>query len=128
MRCVLDASAVLAMLNDEPGGERAAVAIDSSVISAVNLAEVAAALVRRGNSASQARAILEALALTVVPVDEAMAIEAGLMRQITDRAGLSLADRFCLVLSRRLSSPALTTDRDWASVASDVGVVVEVIR
>lgn len=67
-------------------------------------------------------------ALTIVAADEAMAMEAGFMRRITDRARLSLGDRFCLALSRRLSSPALTTDRGWASVAGDLGVVVELIR
>lgn len=128
MRAVLDASAVLAALLDEPGATRVGEALDAGVVSAVNLAEIAAALVRNGASDREARAVLKALALTVVPADEAMAIDAGLMRPITDRAGLSLGDRFCLALARRLGAPALTADRKWGEVAEALGVEVELIR
>src|SRR3954468_13135850 len=128
MRIVLDASAVLAALLDEPGARRVGEALDAAVISAVNLAEIAAALVRNGAGEAEARAVLQALALTVVPADEALAIDAGLMRPITDRAGLSLGDRFCLALARRLGAPALTADRKWSEVAEALGVEVEMIR
>lgn len=57
-----------------------------------------------------------------------MAVEVGLMRPLTDRAGLSLGDRFCLALGRRLRAPVLTADRQWALIADDVGVKVELIR
>ena len=121
MRFVLDASALLAGLNAEPGADRVAAAVDSAVISAVNFAEVVGGVAPRGNSAEQVRAILEALACTVVPADEEMAIDAGLMRALTDRAGLSLGDRFCLALGRRLRAAVLTADRQWALVADEVG-------
>ena len=128
MRFVLDASALLAGLNAEPGADRVAAALDNAVVSAVNFAEVAGGLARGGNSVERLRAILQALACTVVPADEEMAIEAGLMRALTDRAELSLGDRFCFALGRRLRAPVLTADRQWALVADDVGVRVEVIR
>jgi PIN domain nuclease of toxin-antitoxin system len=128
VRFVLDASALLAGLNGEPGADRVAAALDSAVVSAVNFAEVAGGLARGGNSPERVRAVLLALTCTVVAVDEEMAIDAGLMRALTDRAGLSLGDRFCLALCRRLRAPVLTTDRQWALIADDVGVKVEVIR
>jgi PIN domain nuclease of toxin-antitoxin system len=128
VRVVLDASAVLAALLREPGAERVGRALDAAVISAVNVAEVAAGLVRNGASEREARAVLKALALTVIPADEELAIDAGLMRPVADRAGLSLGDRFCLALARRLGSPALTTDRSWQSVAAALGAEVELIR
>ena len=128
MRFVLDASALLAGLNGEPGADRVAAALDSAVVSAVNFAEVVGGLARGGNSPERVRSVLLALACTVVPADEEMAIDAGLMRALTDRAGLSLGDRFCLALCRRLRAPVLTTDRQWALIADDVGVKVEVIR
>lgn len=128
MRIVLDASALLAALLKEPGAERVASALDAAIISAVNLAEVTAGLIRNGASAREARAILQALSMTVVPADEELAIDAGLMRPITDRAGLSLGDRFSLALARRVGSPALTTDRSWKEVAEPLGVEVELIR
>lgn len=128
MRTVLDASALVAGLLKEPGAERVGAALDAAVISAVNLAEVTAALVRNGASEREARAALQATAVTVVPADEALAIDAGLLRAITDRAGLSLGDRFCFALARRLGSPAMTTDRSWTLVAEAAGIEVELIR
>jgi ribonuclease VapC len=128
MRVILDASALLAGLNGEPGADRVAAALDSAVVSAVNFAEVAGGLARGGNSAERVRAVLAALACIVIPADEETAIDAGLMRALTDRAGLSLGDRFCLALGRRLRAPVMTADRQWALIADDVGVRVEVIR
>src|SRR5574337_356973 len=128
MRVVLDASALLAGLNGEPGADRVAAALDFAVMSAVNFAEVAGSLARGGNRPDDVRAILRALACTVMPADEEIAIDVGLMRPLTDRAGLSLGDRFCLALGRRLHAPVLTADRQWAMIANDVGVKVELIR
>jgi ribonuclease VapC len=63
MRLVLDASALLAGLNGEPGADRVAAALDGAVVSAVNFAEVAGGLARGGNSPERVRAVLQALAL-----------------------------------------------------------------
>lgn len=128
MRHVLDASAILAALNDEAGADRVAAALPGGVISAVNMAEVAAGLLRGGNKPVQVRAVLRALGCAVISADEEMAIDAGLLRAVTDRAGLSLADRFCFALARRLSLPILTTDRQWSRVAGAAEVSVELIR
>ena len=111
----------------EPGADRVATALDSAVGSAVNFAEVAGALARGGASPERLRAVLQTLACTVVSADEDMAIEAGLMRARTDRAGLSLGDRFCLALGRRLRALVLTADRQWALIADEAGVC-EMIR
>ncbi|MEA3060817.1 MAG: hypothetical protein QOJ94_598 [Sphingomonadales bacterium] len=128
MRTVLDASALLAGLLKEPGAARVAEALDAAVMSAVNVAEVAAALARNGAGEREVRSALRAVAVTTLPADEELAIEAGLLRSVTDRAGLSLGDRFCLALARRLGAPALTTDRMWLEVADEIGVEVELIR
>ena len=128
MTVVLDASALLALLNDEPGCERVAEALDDAVIGVVNLAEVAAGLIAKGKSEVQARAALRALACDVVGADEELALDAGFLRRMTQSKGLSLADRFCLALARRLGAAALTADRNWTSVADAVGVEVILIR
>ena len=128
MRYVLDASAILAALNDEPGAKRVGDALPDGVVSAVNIAEVAAGLLRSGRKPVQVRAALRLLACDVIPADEEMAIDAGLLRDVTDRAGLSLGDRFCLALARRLDFPAMTADRHWLKVAEDAEVTVELVR
>lgn len=128
MKCVLDASALLAAINGEPGGERVDDVIEMALISAVNYSEVMAGLIKFGNSEADARQILATLGCTVMAADEELAIDAGLMRASTDRAGLSLADRFCLALARRVGAMVLTSDRQWSEIADAVGVRVQQIR
>ncbi len=102
--------------------------LDDALVSTVNLAEVVAALARDGNPEEDVRAILAALMVAAIAPDEAAAIDAGLLRSITDPAGLSLGDRFCLALARRLRAPVVTADRAWRKTAKPTGVEVRVIR
>ncbi len=123
---VLDASALLALLNEEPGHEIVASVISEAVISAVNLSEVVGKLADQGIADQELRRAIDALGLGVIPFDEAQAYAAGLMRPVTRRAGLSLGDRACLGLARLRKAPAYTTDRGWRTVKG--GVQVRPIR
>jgi ribonuclease VapC len=124
---VLDASAVLAMLQGEPGTERVMEAIAAGAgISAVNLAEVVGKLGEHGMPEADIRAALALLQITVEPFTQEDAIRAGLLRLATKSAGLSLGDRACLALALRLAQPVLTADRQWANVT--VSVSVEILR
>ncbi len=122
---VLDASAVLALLQDEPGGDRVLDSLPGGLISSVNLSEVVAKLAELGMPESEIRLALS-LGLEVVPFDEAQAYSAGALRPVTRSAGLSLGDRACLALALSRDLPALTTDRVWRDMGIDVEV--EVIR
>ena len=61
-------------------------------------------------------------AITVEPFTTADSIETACLRPLTRSAGLSLADRACLALARRLSTPVLTADQAWIGLAPDVDV------
>jgi ribonuclease VapC len=123
---VLDASALLAHLRDEPGADIVAEAIASgAVISTVNLAEVFSRVADRGGDPAKLAADLTQSglldgAITVEPFTAADAIDAGRLRPLTRDAGLSLGDRACLALARRLDAPALTADIGWQGVAHGV--------
>lgn len=124
-RAVLDASALLALLNDEPGASMAADALDGEpVMSAVNLSEVVAKLVDAGIDQGEVRDLLDGLQIEVAAFDEDAAHEAGALRPATRRAGLSFGDRACLALGVRLGVPVLTADRGWRSLGLPVEVVV----
>lgn len=123
---VLDASALLALLLDEPGGSGAAERMHGAWIGAVNLAEVVGRLVDGGVPEDACREALGGLDLRVVPFDESAAYAAGALRASTRKAGLSLGDRACLALARRLDRPALTADRAWSRLR--VGVEIEILR
>lgn len=124
-RAVLDASAVLAVANAEPGADRVT-GRPPGVMSAVNVAEVYTKLLRAGVPAADIAYGIDALAVEVVPFDRAQAEAAASLHARTRSLGLSLADAACLALGVRRGLPVLTTDRAWA-VVDDIGPV-EVIR
>lgn len=123
---VLDASALLALLNKEPGHEEIAWVVPRAAISAVNLSEVAAKLAESGMPGEAIRDALEGLALETHDFGRELAFQAGLMRPLTRSRGLSLGDRACLALGQQLNLPVLTTDRAWEGL--DLGVEVRLIR
>jgi len=126
---VLDASAVLAMLFDEPGRVAVEDAIAAgAMISTVNLAEVMARLVRDGVTAGLAADALSRLPVLVQDLDHDVAIRSGALVTQTRPYGLSLGDRVCLALAAREKAPALTADRAWDRVAGEISVTVRLIR
>jgi ribonuclease VapC len=123
---VLDASALLAHLRGEPGGDLVADRLDSGAICAVNWTEVFQKLVDDGLSDITIRAALDGISAAVVIFDIPLAEDAGRLRRATRDRGLSLGDRACLALARREGLPVLTADRAWAEL--DLGVEVVLIR
>jgi ribonuclease VapC len=125
---VLDASALLALIREEPGGEAVAGAIARARMSAVNFAEVVSYLTYAGVPIDQIEDMLTPLPVIVVDADVELAWMAGRLRKKTAAAGLSLGDRFCLALAARDGLPAWTADRQWLSVADRLEVEVFIIR
>lgn len=123
---MIDASALLAMLQGEPGGEKIVRALPNAAISTVNVSEVMAMLCDKGLDADRTRETLEMLSINVVDFDFAQAIKAGSLRPATRAFGLSFGDRACLALALRDSAEVLTADRAWSKL--DLGVEVDVIR
>jgi len=122
MTVVLDASAVLTILNEEPGMTVVVEVLPLAVIGAVNISEAVAKLADGGMPGPEIQEAIEGLGLDVVPFDAELALAAGLLRPLTRLAGLSLGDRACLALGMRLHVPVLTADRSWAGLDLDVEV------
>lgn len=125
-RCVIDASALLALLNEEEGSDRVEREIPGAFVSTVNLSEVVAKLTDVGMPEDEIATAIEVLGLDIVDFDGQMAFRAGSMREKTRHAGLSLGDRACLALASILGMPALTADRRWKDV--DAGIEIHCIR
>jgi ribonuclease VapC len=125
---VLDASAVLALFNQEPGAKQVAQVLHDAVMSAVNYAEVVTYFIHAGRSLEQVQAIMRQITLTIVPADAEMAELAGHLRAATALAGLSLGDRFCLALAKLKGVPTWTADRQWQDISAAVGVEIIMVR
>ena len=123
---VLDASAALAVLNEEPGADEVWRFLPGALMSTVNAAEVSSKLTDGGASGRGATEFVRRLGLTLVSFGEADVLDTARLRETTRQAGLSLGDRACLALAERRGVPAVTTDRIWGTL--DVGVEVRLVR
>ena len=125
---VLDASAALALILQEPGAEQVIDALRSGAsMSAVNVAEVAARLHQEGWDQAEVALVFDELDIQILPFDADTALLSGSYRVPTRHLGLGLGDRACLATARIADSPALTADRAWLDLDIE-GVEVCCIR
>lgn len=129
---VLDASAMLAYLQDEPGAEIVENALaQGAYISIVNWAEVLSKVADMGEDPQVlAQRIKDegilGNSLEIISLSEVDAIAIAQLRPLTKSGGLSFGDRACLALGQRLKLPVMTADRTWTSL--NLGVQVNSIR
>jgi len=126
-RAVLDASALLAYLQHERGHAVVEPLLERAAISAVNLSEVLQKALAAGVSTDGLEADLDAVGVRAYAFDAEDAAHAAALWADTRKLGLSLGDRACLALAKRLRIPAYTADRVWAEVKV-VGVTVKTVR
>jgi ribonuclease VapC len=123
---VLDSSAILAVIFNEPGNEKVAPLLQGALLSAVNLAEVHTRLLLRGSPADFAWSRILSMGCEVCPFDFEQARATAELIAHTRPLGLSLGDRACLALAIQRHATVYTTDRAWKTL--DLGIEIEVIR
>jgi ribonuclease VapC len=124
---VIDSSALLALLNNEPGGNVVAPLLADAAMSAVNWSEVVQKALVHGVAATpeSLRADVESLGLELRPFTTSQAEAAAKLWSSTRHVGLALGDRACLSLALELGATVITADRAWAQLrlAAPVHVV-----
>ena len=126
MTVLLDASAVLAAILDEPGGDVAHDAMAEGAMTIVNQCEVLSRLTQGGLGIEEALSLVRPFELRLLPFEDRYAVEAARLRPVTLRHGLSLGDRVCLAHALLDGLPIVTADRAWTKL--DLGVDIRLIR
>jgi len=123
---VLDSSAILAVLFNEPGARTVLPILRGALLSTVNQAEVHTRMLESGGRASEAWSWITSLQCEICFFTDAQARVAAELRTISKPYGLSLGDRACLALAIERKATVYTTDRAWKNLL--LGINVEVIR
>ncbi len=121
---IVDASALLAAIHNEKGGNLVEKDIDHCVISAINWSEVLQKLERAGINTVQVESALKALGLEVLDFTDEDAHIASKLWKSSKTLGLSLADRACLATGIRLNTKVITADKVWAVMELDIEIVL----
>jgi ribonuclease VapC len=124
---ILDSTALIALAGLETGAQRVAELLETSAVSAVNLAETANKLLEKGFSEAEVRESLAKLELKVENWTEDLAYRSAELSRFNKSHGLSLGDRACLTLAKQLHATAVTSDRAWRRLPA-LGVSVIIFR
>lgn len=126
-RIVLDTSALLAILQEEPGAEifnQQLELLQNATMSAVNISEAYGKLVGRGIRPEEAWEAVTAPVPEILKFDTEQAKIAGRLQPQTRSLGLSLGDRACLALGLALKAPVYTADQEWKKLRLEVSIHV----
>jgi ribonuclease VapC len=123
---VLDASAVLALIQNEPGSVKLRGAMGAALLSSVNLCEIHSKLILKGLAATESWNRIEALQCDVRAFTADQGKLAAELIPATRPFGLSLGDRACLALAMERKAKVYTADRNWKNLS--LGIEIEVIR
>lgn len=126
-RVILDASALLALIQEETGAEIIKPLLKFSVMSAVNVTETLSVLQRTNISPEEGLTLITDIVTTIVPFDLEQAAQVAKLHPLVQPQGLSLADRACIALGIKLQIPIYTADRIWDELKLD-NIDIRLIR
>lgn len=122
--CVLDSSALLALIQNEEGSDVIRPLLSSSLMSSINVAEVLTVLQRAGLGAKEAFEDVAPLIKKIIDFDTEQAIEVANLYPNVKKHGLSLGDRACLSLGIIHNIPIYTADKAWSKLSLPVSVIM----
>jgi len=123
---LLDASALLAAVHEETGGDYVQQHIERCCISSINWSEVLQKLGSTGININPVESSLKALGLEIINFTDKDAHIAASLWVSCRSYGLSLADRACLATGIRLDTRIITTDKIWSYL--EINASIKLIR
>jgi PIN domain nuclease of toxin-antitoxin system len=121
-KVVLDASAILALIQEEPGAEVVKPLLKQSVMSTVNVAETLTSLQKIDIHPEEGLEYISLLISEVVNFDLDQALEVSILYPKAMHKGLSLGDRACLALGKKYHTTIYTADNAWKDICSELDI------
>ncbi len=121
---VLDASALIALINEENGHEKVIDFLPEACISTVNFSEVVSILQGISMPDKEIKQLMHDLVHSVIPFDEIQAYQTAELKALTKTKGLSLGDRACIALGQINNIPVITADKIWSTIKLDVKIIL----
>lgn len=117
-KVIFDASALLALINNEQGANKLEPLIGNIVMSSVNVTEVAGKIydILGNNNEEQCKLSIEPFIHSIIEFDKTQCYIAASLKNQTKHKGLSLGDRACLATALQLGLPVYTADKIWAEL------------
>jgi PIN domain nuclease of toxin-antitoxin system len=127
MSVVFDTSALICLIKEEKGSGKVQQYLEDEVfMSAINLAEFFSWFCLNGNDVAKAQEFILETQIKIIDFDSSEALESGKLITQTKKYGLSLGDRACLNLSKKLGKKVVTADMIWLKLADKFEV--ELVR
>lgn len=123
---VVDASAILALINNEKGSDLVEKMLPNALMSAVNFSEVITVASRNDLDENKVIDLLSDIIPNIIDFDYKQACIASGFDKVTKRFGLSLGDRACIALAKYKNCAVLTADKIWQKL--DLDIEVKIIR
>jgi PIN domain nuclease of toxin-antitoxin system len=121
---VWDASALLALINNEPGHEKMEQYLPGAYMSSINISEVASILLSMSMKQSEIEQLIHSIIPNAIPFDNHHAYHAADLRIKTKNMGLSLGDRACLSLGEIKNLPVITADKIWGKLDLNIKIIL----
>ncbi len=127
-KIILDSSALLALIQEEPGAEIIKPLLKFSVMSTVNVTETLSILHRTNIPPEEGVVLVSDIITTIVPFDLEQSKSCADLHPLVKTKGLSLADRACIALGIKLQIPIYTADKIWLELKDILTTSIIVIR
>jgi len=117
-KVILDASALLALINNEKGADKVEALMGNIIMSSVNVTEVASKVydLLGNNNEEQCNLSIEPFVHSIIDFDKSLCYMAASLKNQTKHKGLSLGDRACIATALQLDLPVYTADKTWAEL------------
>ncbi len=120
---LIDSSALLAVIYNERGMEKAQEYFENSYMSVVNAAECFIVLNKNGMPFDIAQNLLESIISKFIPLEYNDAKIIAQIKNSNKDIGLSLGDSTCIAIGNKLDLQIITADKAWLQVQSKSKII-----